>query len=177
MWDRLTRYWHWAFVLSVTSGWLLGEFRNFNIMQWHFYCGYVTGGLVLIRICRGLFGPEAIRFSTLVLSALNIPSYLKTVFHRYPGESQGHNPLGSLSVLLMLIAISAQVLTGLFSEDDGLFYEGPFAHYLDSRTVVQVTGLHNDISRVVLVLVGLHVSAILFYLIWKKDNLIKRILP
>ena len=177
MWDKITRYWHWAFVLSVTSGWLLGEFRNFNIMQWHFYCGYTTAGLILIRLYRGFTGPKSIRFSTIFKSLTGIPSYIKTIFDRKPGTTEGHNPLGSLSVILMLLTISAQVLTGLFSEDDGLFHEGPFAKYLDSRTVVQITGIHNDISQVIMVLVGLHVAAILFYLIWKKDNLIKHMLP
>ena len=35
-----------------------------------------------------------------------------------------------------------------------------------------MTGYHNLFARVVLVLVALHVAAILFYLLWKRENLV-----
>ena len=62
--------------------------------------------------------------------------------------------------------------TGLFSEDDALFYSGPLASEVSSDTVVMMTGYHNLFAKVVLVLVALHVAAILFYLVWKRENLV-----
>ena len=38
--------------------------------------------------------------------------------------------------------------------------------------MVAMTGYHNLFAKVVLVLVALHVAAILFYLVWKRENLV-----
>ena len=70
------------------------------------------------------------------------------------------------------LALTAQVVTGLFSEDDGLFFSGPLASEVSSGTVGMMTGYHNFFAKVVLVLVALHVAAILFYLVWKRENLV-----
>jgi cytochrome b len=39
--------------------------------------------------------------------------------------------------------------------------------------VSQMTWVHRMIADWILIIVGLHISAIFFYLIWKKENLIK----
>ena len=172
VWDPATRIWHWALAASVIAGWSLGEFRTFSVMQWHIYLGYLTGCLLLFRYVRGFVGPEPIRHRTLVGSLRGLPAYLRHVGRRRPSGTPGHNPLGALSVIAMLLALTAQVLTGLFSEDDGLFFSGPLASEVSSATVEKMTGYHNLFAKVVLALVGLHVAAILFYLLWKRENLV-----
>ena len=142
-------------------------------MQWHIYCGYVTGILLLLRIVWGFLGPQPVHLRALSVRPKDLIRYSKTFFKREPSGSPGHNPLGALSVVIMLFVLSAQVITGLFSEDDGLFYSGPFASMLSSAMVVKMTALHNYFSRLVLIFVLLHIAAVLFYLIWKKENLIK----
>ena len=72
----------------------------------------------------------------------------------------------------MVLALTAQVVTGLFAEDDALFHSGPLASEVSSDTVVMMTGYHNLFAKVVLVLVALHVAAIVFYLVWKRENLV-----
>ena len=173
VWDPLTRVWHILLILTVVGGWLIGEFRTFGIMQWHFYCGYATGGLVLFRIIRGFSGPTEIRFSSLLHSPHNILRYAATLTNKQPSGTPGHNPLGSLFILLIVAALAGQVVTGLFSKDDALFFSGPLASFVSESTVLSVTSLHNLNSTVILVLVGVHVTAILFYWVWKKENLIK----
>ena len=91
---------------------------------------------------------------------------------RQPSGVPGHNPVGALSVIAMVLALTTQVVTGLFSEDDALFYSGPLASEVSSDTVVMMTGYHNLFAKVVLVLVALHLAAILFYLVWKRENLV-----
>ena len=172
IWDPFIRCWHWLLVISVVTGWLLGEFRTFSVMQWHIYCGYVTGLLLLLRIVWGFWGPQSVRFSALTVRFKDLVHYSKTVFRREPSATAGHNPLGALSVVIMLSVLCVQVITGLFSEDDGLFYSGPFASMLSSSMIVKMTALHNYFSRLVLVFVLLHIAAVLFYLIWKRENLI-----
>ena len=172
VWDRVTRLWHWLLAASVITGWALGEFRTFSIMQWHIYLGYCTGALLLFRYAWGWAGPAPVRHRTLFASLRGMPAYLRRIGVRRPSGVPGHNPLGALSVIAMVLALTAQVVTGLFSEDDALFHSGPLASEVSSDTVVMMTGYHNLFAKVVLVLVGLHVAAILFYLVWKRENLI-----
>ncbi len=172
VWLLPIRIWHWALVVSVVAGWLLGYYRDFSIMQWHFYAGYFTGGLLVIRLLLGLFGPASLRFSALGFNWLQLKSYVSRFLSRSPSGVPGHNPLGSLSVIAMLLALSVQVITGLFSEDDALFFEGPLASSVSSTIRLQLISIHHIAASVILWLVGLHIAAILFYLIWKKENLI-----
>ena len=172
IWDPVTRIWHWALAASVISGWVLGEYRTFSTMQWHIYCGYVTAGLILFRYLWGAVGPHPARFKALLPSPASAYAYAKTLFSRTPSGTPGHNPLGALSVLAILLTLTAQVCTGLFAEDDGLFFEGPFASLVTSKTVLKMTSLHNLFAKAVLALVALHVSAIGFYLLYKRENLV-----
>ena len=172
VWDPVTRVWHWLLAASVITGWALGEFRTFSIMQWHIYLGYCTGSLLLFRYAWGWAGPAPVRHRTLFASLRDGPAYLRRVGTRQPSGVPGHNPVGALSVIAMVLALTTQVATGLFSEDDALFYSGPLASEVSSDTVVMMTGYHNLFAKVVLVLVALHVAAILFYLVWKRENLV-----
>ena len=172
VWDPITRLWHWLLAASVITGWALGEFRTFSIMQWHIYLGYFTGVLLLLRYAWGWVGPAPVRHRTLFASLRDGPAYLRHVGTRQPSGVPGHNPVGALSVIAMVLALTTQVVTGLFSEDDALFYSGPLASEVSSDTVVMMTGYHNLFAKVVLVLVALHLAAILFYLVWKRENLV-----
>ncbi len=172
VWDKVTRLWHWALATSVIAGWLLGEFRDFQTVEWHFYAGYATAGLLVWRCIWGLIGPQAIRFSTLALSIKSAPRYLKSITKRTPSGLAGHNPLGSLSIFAFLISLSTQVLTGIFLEDDAFFAEGPVAYMVGSDTRSILNTVHHYNSSVLLVLLGLHLAAIAFYAYWKKENLL-----
>ena len=172
VWDPVTRLWHWVLAVSVITGWSLGEFRNFSIMQWHIYFGYLTGALLVFRYAWGWAGPAPVRHRTLFASLRDTPAYLRRVGTRRPSGVSGHNPVGALSVIAMVLALTAQVVTGLFSEDDALFYSGPLASEVSSATVTMMTGYHNLFAKVVLVLVVLHLAAILFYFVWKRENLV-----
>jgi cytochrome b len=173
IWDPVTRLWHWALVLSVGVGWSFGKFMSFDTIQWHFYLGYLTLGLMAFRFLWGCVGPAPIRFRALLPTPANLLGYLRHVGQRKPSGTAGHNPLGSLSVILMLLAISAQAITGLFIESDDFFESGPLAGYVTEATVSQLTWWHRLNADFILILVVLHVSAILFYLLWKNENLIK----
>ena len=112
VWDPVTRLWHWLLAASVITGWILGEFRTFSIMQWHIYLGYLTGGLLVFRYVWGWIGPAPIRHRTLVASLRGIPAYLRRLGLRRPSGVAGHNPLGALSVIALVLALTAQVVTG-----------------------------------------------------------------
>jgi cytochrome b len=62
--------------------------------------------------------------------------------------------------------------TGLFSDDD-IAASGPLSKFVSNAMVSSLTGYHKNIGKYVLLgLVVLHIAAIVFYLVKKKENLI-----
>lgn len=173
IWDLPTRLFHWALAFTVIVGWYLGEYRDFSTIDLHFYFGYATAGLLAFRIFWGLVGPQQVRFRALLPGPKQLFAYLTKMFKRQPSGVAGHNPLGALSVLAMMLSLLTQVITGLIAEDDGLFAEGPLREYVSESVSLTANAIHYWNSWVILLLVGLHISAILFYLLWKHENLIK----
>jgi len=173
IWDPVTRLWHWVLALAVGVGWSFGKFMSFDNVQWHFYLGYLVLALVLFRWLWGFIGPAPVRFTALLPTPGALLGYLRHVGRREPSGTPGHNPLGSVSVLLMLLAITAQAVTGLFIASDDFFESGPLAGYVSEATADRLTWWHHLNADFILVLVVLHLGAILFYLLWKKENLVK----
>jgi cytochrome b len=61
--------------------------------------------------------------------------------------------------------------SGLFANDD-MMSEGPLAHHVGERFSDLATALHENSFYFLLALVGLHLAAIAFYLLVKKENLV-----
>lgn len=173
IWDPVTRVWHWVLVLSMVLCWSFGEFMSFDTVDWHFYIGYLIIALLAFRILYGFAGPAPIRFTSFVPTPAATLHYLKTVATREPSGTPGHNPLGGLSVLLIILASTVAAVSGLFIETEDFFESAPLYSYVSEATANRLTWWHHFSSDVIVVLVGLHVAAILFYLVWKKENLIK----
>jgi cytochrome b len=173
IWDPVTRLWHWVLAFAVALNWTFGTYMSFDTVKWHFYTGYLILGLMAFRILWGFIGPAPIRFAAFIPTPASLLQYLKTVHRREPSGTPGHNPLGALSVIAMLVVITAQGCTGLFIETDDFFEYGPLNGYVSEKTADFMSGWHHYLSDVILILVILHVAAIVFYLLWKRENLIK----
>lgn len=166
VWDWPVRLTHWAFVACLAVSWWSAEQRA---MDWHRYSGYALLGLLVFRIYWGLFGSSSARFASFVHGPGNVVSYIRGAREH---RDAGHNPLGGWSVAAMLTLLLAQVLIGLFVSDvDGL-ESGPLSHLVSFGTSRTLAEIHETVFNVVLGLVVLHVAAILFYLLAKRDNLI-----
>lgn len=169
IWDIPTRLFHWVLVGVVCYGWYLGEYGPF-IKTWHFYCGYAVGILVLLRIIWGFIGAPASRFKSFAYGPRAFFAYAGHLFARRPSHWPGHNPMGGLAVFGMLALLAVQVITGLCADDD--INAGPLVPYIDSSLSGFLTNIHYWNSRLLLVVVGLHVVIIAFYWIWKRENLV-----
>jgi cytochrome b len=143
-------------------------------MPWHFRFGYCVLTLLLFRIIWGFVGGTWSRFSSFIFAPKHVINYLKG--RREPLHEVGHNPLGALSVLAMLSFLLAQVATGLFSDDE-IAAAGPLTRFVTNATVQQASNYHVNIGKIILILlVVTHLLAIVFYLIKKRENLIKPML-
>jgi len=171
VWDPVVRSFHWLLVLAFAGAWGLGEWGP-NQMTWHFYFGYVIVGLVGVRLIWGFVGTRNARFSSFLFGPGKVVAYLRHLPSREPSNWIGHNPMGGWSVFLILGLLIAQVATGLMSDPKDYINVGPLAQYVpDSLSDLSVK-LHNIISTLLLIVVGVHVAAILFYKRWKGENLV-----
>ena len=144
-------------------------------MDWHMRCGYGVLALLLFRLFWGMLGSSTARFSSFVTSPRAVLDYLTCVRKNEMAHHIGHNPAGGwmvLALLGMLLLISA---SGLFANDD-MFSEGPLAHYISERLSDLATAWHESSFNLLLSLVALHIAAIGFYLLVKKENLIRPML-
>jgi cytochrome b len=166
VWDWPVRLTHWLFVACITVSWWSAEEHE---MQWHRYSGYALLGLLIFRIYWGFAGSSSARFSQFLRGPGKVIAYLRK---REEHRDAGHNPLGGWSVLAMLSLMLAQVLIGLFVSDvDGL-ESGPLSHLVSFSTSRTLAEIHEIVFNVILTLAGLHIAAIVFYLLVKRDNLI-----
>lgn len=167
IWDIPTRLFHWLLVALFAFSWWSAENRE---MEWHVLSGVAVLGLLLFRILWGFLGGSTARFANFVRSPLGIVRYMRG--NRDARGYVGHNPLGGYSVLAMLVVIIVQVGTGLFATDvDGLD-SGPLSYLVEFETGRALSQVHELAFNVMLVLAGLHIVAVLFYLIVRKNNLL-----
>ena len=93
-----------------------------------------------------------------------------------PEHRVGHNPLGMLSVLALLFILLAQVSTGLISDDE-IAFTGPLVRFVSGDTISDATSYHKNVGKFIVIgLVVLHLLAIAFYKLVKKDNLVRPML-
>ena len=168
IWDRPTRIFHWVLAILFVVCFVSGSQGRFDI---HIPAGQALLVLVVARIFWGIVGSETARLVGLFRSPATVISYLRTVPRRVPDRYGGHNPLGGFSVLAMLGLLLLQACLGLFAADvDGL-NEGPLSFLVSYDLAREASGLHALVVDVLLVLVGLHLAAILFHLVYKRENL------
>lgn len=169
VWDLPLRLFHWSLVILVGVSIYTGLVGGFVEMDYHMLSGYAILTLIIFRIAWGFAGSEHSRFSSFVKPARIVP-YLRSL----PGPGHkphaGHNPLGALSVLAMLLALLVQALTGLFANDD-ILLEGPLYHLVSEDMSDRLTSIHHYNTWVIYCLLGLHGLAILYYEIVKGERL------
>ena len=169
LWDLPVRIFHWSLVVAVLVAFVTAKLGG-DWMDWHGRAGLAIIGLVSFRIVWGIVGSTHARFLSFAPTPSRLRAYLAGRWH-----GVGHNPLGALSVFGLLGLLAVQAGTGLFSNDD-IAFDGPLSGFIEKARSDSLTGLHHQLSNVLLVLLGLHILAIGFYLLVKKHDLIKPML-
>jgi len=169
VWDLPTRLFHWSLAVCVTALIVTGSVGG-GWMDWHFRLGYATLALLLFRLVWGFVGGYWSRFARFIPWPGAIVHYLKG--QATPLDSLGHNPLGALSVYVMLLSLLAQVVSGLFA-DDAISYTGPLVAYAAEDTVSFATWYHAEVGKPLLIaLTALHLLAIVFYRLVRGQRLV-----
>ena len=170
VWDAPVRVVHWALVALIAYSWWSGKEGGMT-MTWHMWSGYTILTLVLFRIVWGFVGSTHARFRDFLYAPKAMVAYARTLTGRRAAVYAGHNPVGGLSAILMLLSILVQAATGLFSNDD-ILTEGPLYRYITKETSDWLTTIHNYNFYVLLTLAAIHIVAVLYYWIYKRENLV-----
>jgi cytochrome b len=165
LWDWPIRLMHWSFALLMPALWWTWKY---NHLQLHELLGYVTLGLLAFRLYWGVAGSSTARFASFVKGPRAIWGYLRG---RGP-VSAGHNPIGALSVLILLGLMIGQVIIGLFTQDVDGIESGPLTYLVSYETADAARHWHDVLFDVLLGFIVLHLCAIAFYAVVKRDNLV-----
>ncbi len=172
VWDLPVRIVHWALLPLVAVAVLSGLNEHLDV---HFLAGHAILGLVVFRLVWGVVGSDTARFARFVRGPGAVMEHLRHLrggVHEAP--HLGHNPLGALAVVALLLALAVQATTGLFSEDNTYLYrDGPLFKYAPPEARGLLAEIHKTNWMVLLGLIGLHVAAVFGYLWLRRENLVR----
>ncbi len=148
IWDVPTRVFHWSFAGLILFAYISAE-EDSPLNQWHMIAGNSVAVLLAFRIVWGFAGGEYARFASFLMTG-HFFSHIGQMLRLRVEPTPGHNPLGGIAVLLMLLLAGAAVMTGLV-----LNGEGP----------------HEAFGKAMIILAGIHVLAVFAMSLLVRENL------
>jgi cytochrome b len=165
VWDLPLRLFHWLLVACVATSFITIKYLD-NI-DVHYISGLCVMALILFRLLWGFVGSTTSKFAQFFPT----PKRLKNYLFNSESKSIGHSPVAAFAVFAFLISLTLQAVTGLFMDDE-IAFTGPLNYLVDTDTAYFFAEIHAINQQVLLVLIGLHLCAIAFYFLFKKDNLV-----
>ena len=168
IWDLPLRIFHWSFAITILASWYTSE-QEGEMVELHMQLGFVALALIAFRILWGIIGPKHARFSQFIPSPKTLISYLHPA--KESKSAPGHNPLGALMVVLMIVLITLQAVSGLFINDD-IFSSGPYYGSIGNDLEKVMAFIHHNTFDFMIAAIALHLGAIAYYWRIKKQNLV-----
>lgn len=157
VWDFPVRVFHWLLAISFAGAWFTSEGEAQQMV--HYAFGYSACVLILFRIIWGVVGTRYARFTEFIKGPAETLRHIKSLFKLNQPLRLGHNPVGALVMISLMILILLIGLTGYWSVKEFL------GEYM--------SGAHEAISNLALGFVILHVIAAIVMSFLQKENLIK----
>ena len=157
VWDVPTRVFHWLLVLSFTGAYLTAESELDRDI--HVVLGYTLLGLLVFRLLWGFFGTRYARFRSFLFKPGEIVAYSLSLLKGNPAHYLGHNPLGSVSVWLLLGL-------GLLSGVSGVMtFQDIGGDILEE--------MHEFVSDAMLAVVLIHIAGVVVSSLLHRENLVR----
>lgn len=156
VWDPLVRSLHWTFAFGCAAAFLLEDRRTA-----HEVVGYVVLAAVLLRIVWGFVGSHHARFANFVRGPREVAAYVLAMLRGEEPYHEGHNPLGALMILTLLLLLLVIGVSGWMQTLDAFWGED------------WVEDLHATSADLLLWIVPLHVAGVVFASLRQRENLLK----
>jgi len=182
VWDILVRFIHWSLVVIFTVAYVTGDDGG-TVHEWS---GYAVLALVSTRILWGFIGTRHARFADFVYGPSVILRYTVGLLTGHPQRYLGHNPLGGLMVVALLVLLLATSVTGVLSLEpspasasfsplttasaNGDDRHERRKHEKDNDSIV--SELHEALAEFTLVIVILHILGVLLASWLHRENLV-----
>jgi len=166
LWDLPLRIFHWMLVATIICAFVSSQLGG-QWLLWHVHIGGWVVYLLVFRFAWGFLGSHYSRFSSFPLSLASIRSHINGEW-----SAPGHSPLASIAVYAILLSLCGQSICGLFAINDESDVSGPFYILVNSSIADAMTFWHNQLFNLTASLIVLHVLAIAFYLLIKRQNLV-----
>ena len=166
IWDLPIRLFHWLLVGLIVFAWWSAETDH---LAWHKIAGSAIAGLLVFRLWWGFFGGTTARFAYFLRGPKTLLAYLSGKDH---DRRIGHNPVGALSVIALLLTTLTIVMAGLFASDTDGVESGPLSNRVDYDGNRLASKIHGYAFEALEILIGLHTLAILFYTFARRQPLV-----
>ncbi len=166
LWDLPVRLIHWSLVVLMPMLWWSWKSGDLAL---HKQLGLVTLALVAFRLMWGLVGSHTARFASFLAGPRAMLDYVAC---KRVAPVVGHNPVGGWSTVLLLGLLATEVALGLFAQDIDAIESGPLSYLVTYDAADAAREWHDLVFDLLLAFIALHIAAILFYLVAKRDNLI-----
>jgi cytochrome b len=161
VWGRGIRLLHWLLATSIAAAW----FFSSDTSNAHLIAGYIAAATVAVRTTWGvLCGPRSARLGRSLRATRLLPAYLEDMARKAERRYLGHNPLGSLMVLVMLMVAALVCLTGWLYTVDMFWGYGWLAW------------LHHALAWLLVGLVVLHLVGVVVTSLRGRENLVAAML-
>ena len=150
VWDAPTRWFHWINALAVLGLIVVGAVILFDnnlglsaagkvtAKTIHVWIGYVMTLNLLWRFVWAFFGNRYARWKAILPGGPGYvaaaEAYVSAFLAGEPKHYLGHNPIGRIAVLFILLLLVVQAVTGLVLAGTDIFYP-PFGHWIASWVV------------------------------------------
>lgn len=196
VWDPLVRLFHWGLVVAFTIAYFTAEEES----ALHIYSGYTVMGLIIFRLVWGFVGSRHARFSDFVYGPATLTAYVRDLAGGHPRRYLGHNPLGGLMIVAMLVVLAVLTYSGLvvYAIEENA---GPLAGMVAADTSESLTPIsaaradededeehegagneaseefweeiHEATTNIMLVLIALHLLGVAWGSLTHKENLVR----
>lgn len=172
VWDIWVRLFHWSLAISVGFQLLSGG-TGWLFFDWHRTIGELVLALIVFRILWGFIGSSNARLGQLLQSPKAALLHLAALFRRQSSVERGHNAAGSWAVLVLLVILATQAVTGFFIADEDELLEGALYGTLSGSNTDLAMRIHRLNAELIMIMVGVHIVMVFVYLLYARQNLIK----
>ncbi len=151
---------------------LISGNTGFLFFDWHRQVGELVLALMVFRLGWGIVGSSNVRLHRLITSPKAALLHLQDVYKRQASAERGHNAAGSWAVIIMLLMLSIQAITGLYIADEDELVEGALYGTVSGSVSDLMHGIHHTNAELLQIVIVVHIAMVFLYLLFGKQNLI-----
>lgn len=171
VWDRVVRVFHWSLVVSVAGALVTGFLAPRWWLDVHIALGTGIAALVIVRVVWGFTGSTYARFAGFVVSPITALRHVVALVAGRARHYIGHNPIGTMMIVALLMTLSILVVTGTIALG-GALKQGPLAFVSTFAAGTEAIEWHAAAAWLLLALIGGHVLGIATESVRTRENLV-----